>query len=151
MHLSQVSRFAILVNAFSSPTKQYQSTYIVAVLVSSLCSFRYFKWVLFAFSSSPIYTTYICLPDVDSPPPPEIMKNPKFFLFFADTIGAIDGTHITCHPSGEDWHATWDHKGNFSQNCLVACSFNLPFTYMLSSWEGSAADARTNTLYDVFC
>jgi hypothetical protein len=71
------------------------------------------------------------------------MKNPKFFLFFADTIGAIDGTHITCHPSGEDWHATWDHKGNFSQNCLVACSFNLPFTYMLSSWEGSAADAHT--------
>jgi hypothetical protein len=58
------------------------------------------------------------------------------------TIGAIDSTHIACHPSAQDRNATHDHKGNFSQNCLAACSFNLCFTYMRSGWEGSAADAR---------
>jgi hypothetical protein len=70
------------------------------------------------------------------------MKNLKFFPFFVDAIGAIDGTHITCHPFGEDRHAAQDCKANFSQNCLAACSFNLSFTYILSGWEGSAADAR---------
>jgi len=103
---------------------------------------RYFKRILFAFSSPPIYSTYVRLPDADSPPALEIVQNPKFFPFFANAIGAIDGTHIACHPFGEDRHAAWDRKGNFSQNCLAACSFNLCFTYMLSGWEGSAADAR---------
>ena len=28
-----------------------------------------------------------------------------------------------------------------SQNCLVCCDFDLKFTYILSGWEGSAADA----------
>jgi len=28
-----------------------------------------------------------------------------------------------------------------SQNCLVCCDFNMQFTYILSGWEGSMADA----------
>jgi DDE superfamily endonuclease len=28
-----------------------------------------------------------------------------------------------------------------TQNCLAACSFDLHFTYFLSSWEGSTADS----------
>src|SRR6267154_5531745 len=40
MRLLRVSQFATLVNAFSSQTKQYQSMYAVAVLLSSLISFQ---------------------------------------------------------------------------------------------------------------
>ncbi|OJA11827.1 hypothetical protein AZE42_11404 [Rhizopogon vesiculosus] len=103
---------------------------------------KYFKRILFAFSSPPIYTTYVRLPDADSPLAPEIVQNQKFFPYLANAIGAIDGTHIACHPFGEDRHAARDRNGNFSQNCLAACSFNLCFTYMLSGWDGSAADAH---------
>ncbi|OAX40966.1 hypothetical protein K503DRAFT_668163, partial [Rhizopogon vinicolor AM-OR11-026] len=69
---------------------------------------KYFKRILFAFSSPPIYTTYVRLPDADSPLPPQIVQNRKFFPFFANAIGAIDGTHIPCHPFREDHHAARD-------------------------------------------
>ena len=29
-----------------------------------------------------------------------------------------------------------------TQNVLAACSFDLKFTYVLPSWEGSASDSR---------
>jgi hypothetical protein len=35
-----------------------------------------------------------------------------------------------------------DRKGDLSQNVLAACNFNYEITYVLSGWEGSAADAR---------
>ena len=31
--------------------------------------------------------------------------------------------------------------GLLTQNCLMACSSDLRFSYVLSGWEGSAADA----------
>jgi hypothetical protein len=89
-----------------------------------------------------IYPLYVRLPDTDSPIPLEIQQQPKFYPYFADTIGAIDGTHIACHPSAKDHDAARNHKGTLTQNCLAACSFNMSFLYMLSGWEGSAADAR---------
>jgi hypothetical protein len=82
------------------------------------------------------------LPDAASPTPLEITQNPKFYPYFADAIGAIDGTHIACHPSSEERHAARNRKGTLTQNCLAACSFDMSFLYMLSGWEGSAADAR---------
>ena len=39
----------------------------------------------------------------------------------------------------------WNRKGWISQNVLVACDFSLRFNYILSGWEGSAADSR---IYD---
>lgn len=35
-----------------------------------------------------------------------------------------------------------DRKGNITQNVLVACTFDLRFTYVLAGWEGSAHDGR---------
>jgi hypothetical protein len=97
--------------------------------------------MLHAFSSDPFYATYIWLPCASDPTPPEIVHSPKFFPYFNSVIGAIDGTHITYSPSVADRLATWNHKGGFSQNCLMACDFNMKFIYVLSGWEGSAADA----------
>jgi hypothetical protein len=31
-----------------------------------------------------------------------IADNPKFFPFFKDAEGALDGMHITAHPQSED-------------------------------------------------
>jgi hypothetical protein len=44
--------------------------------------------------SKEFYGKYVKLPAEDSPIPHEIRSNPKFFLFFEDCDGAIDGPHI---------------------------------------------------------
>ena len=56
--------------------------------------------------------------------------NTKFFPFFQNALGALDGTHINCSATATDWHASDDCKGGLTQNCLAVCGF-----------EGSAADA----------
>jgi hypothetical protein len=104
---------------------------------------RYFKCILNAFASPPpIYQSYVQLPHADDPVPLEILQNPKYYPYFTDAIGAIDGTHIPCHPDGKECDATRNRKGTLTQNCLAACTFNMSFLYILSSQEGSAADAR---------
>ncbi|KIK15624.1 hypothetical protein PISMIDRAFT_39956, partial [Pisolithus microcarpus 441] len=70
-----------------------------------------------------------------------IANNPKFYPFFKDAIGAIDGTHIACVPSANKRDLMHNWKGFLSQNCLIACSFNGLITYILGGWEGSVADA----------
>jgi DDE superfamily endonuclease len=81
------------------------------------------------------------------------MQNPKLFPYFEDALGAIDGTHISCAPSASEREFARNRKGGVSQNCLMACSFDLNFLYVLSGWEGSAADAtvfndaRTSTFH----
>ncbi|KIK13049.1 hypothetical protein PISMIDRAFT_18263 [Pisolithus microcarpus 441] len=76
-----------------------------------------------------------------APTPPFIRENTKFFPFFEDMIGAIDGMHIACNPAADERDASRNRKGFTSQNCLVCCDFDLFFTYVLSGWEGSMADA----------
>jgi len=57
--------------------------------------------MLIFFSSAPFYTRYIHLPPIGAPTPPEILNNPKFYPFFKDALGAIDGTHINCNATAE--------------------------------------------------
>ena len=89
----------------------------------------------------PFYTTYVQLPEANLPIPSKIWNNPKFYLFFNCTLGAVDGTHVTCFSSAEDCDASRNHKGVFTQNCLIVCSFDLHFMYVLSGWEGSTHDS----------
>jgi DDE superfamily endonuclease len=89
----------------------------------------------------PFYTLYLQLPEADSPIPPKIRDNPKFHPFFDGALGAIDGTHILCIPSATDRDASRNRKGELTQNCLAACTFDLRFTYFLSGWEGSTHDS----------
>jgi hypothetical protein len=101
----------------------------------------YFRKMLQCFSSHPFYTKYVCLPRRSDPVTPEIAQNPKRSPFFDNAIGAIDGTHISCAPSAADKDGSRNRKGALTQNCLMACSFDLKFVYVCSGWEGSAADA----------
>ena len=97
--------------------------------------------MLMYFSSPPFYTDNVYLPHDHSPIPPEIQKNFKFFSFFEDTLGAIDGTHINCSPTTADRQAAHDQKGTVTQNCLAICGFNMKFIYVFSGWDGTAPDS----------
>ena len=82
---------------------------------------------------------------MSDPVPPFIHTNPRFYPFFKDALGAIDGTHIPCTPSVEERETARDRKGGLSQNCLACCSFDLRILYFVSGWDGSAADATMFT------
>jgi hypothetical protein len=103
---------------------------------------RYFRKILEIFSSPPFYTTYVRLPTIQDPTPPEIRNNPKFWPFLKGALGAIDGSHIHLAPPAIDRPSYRNRKGFCSQNCLFGCSFSLQFIYALTGWEGSATDAR---------
>ena len=91
-------------------------------------------------SQPPFYTDFVRLPTENDPIPKEIRNNPKFFPFFKDALGAVDGTHIACSPGPDERAGARNRKGFNSQNCLFACSFDFRFLYVLSGWEGSATD-----------
>ena len=97
--------------------------------------------MLDAFSLTTIYTKYVKLPCSDNPVPARICDNPTVYPYFKDAVGAINGMHIACTPSVAEQDTTHNQKGFHSQNCLVRCNFSLEFVYVLSGWEGSAADA----------
>ena len=95
-----------------------------------------------AFSTPPFYTTYIQQPmSYDQSSHPLRLKR-KLWPFFKNALGAIDGSHIHAAPPAFYQVAFRNRKGFTSQNCLFCCSFDLRFTYALTGWEGSAADAR---------
>lgn len=84
---------------------------------------------------------FLKLPTSLTPPPSHVLSNPKFFPFFQGVLGAIDGTHIHASPSEEGRASHQNQKGDTSQNVLAACTFQMLFCYVLSGWEGSAADS----------
>lgn len=90
-------------------------------------------------ASKSFYDRYIKFPRAD-----EILswisENPKFFPFFEGCLGAVDCTHIESFVPSEDIPRYRNQKGGISQNVLAACTFDLRFCYVLSGWEGSAAD-----------
>ena len=97
--------------------------------------------MLVVFSSMPFYTDHIYLPCKGDPTPSKIYKNSKFYPFFNDALGAIDGTHINCCPPAADCEALGDYKGHVTQNCLAICNFDMTFCYVFSRWDRSAPDS----------
>ena len=63
-------------------------------------------------------------------------------LYFKNCLGAIDGSHFAIHVSSDDIPRYRNRKGTLSQNVLAACTFSSQFCYVLSGWEGSAADSQ---------
>lgn len=102
---------------------------------------RYFKRMLYIFSSPPFYNRWVRLPGVDEPVDPQISKSAKLH-FFKGALGAIDGSHIHLFAPAAQRGPFRNRKGFISQNCLFLCSFGLQFVYTLTGWEGSATDAR---------
>ncbi|XP_023633876.1 uncharacterized protein LOC111829329 [Capsella rubella] len=74
--------------------------------------------------------------------PSKIRESTRFYPYFKDCVGAIDGTHIPAMIVGNETASYRNRKGILSQNVLAACNFDLEFIYVLSGWEGSAHDAK---------
>ncbi|XP_027098942.1 uncharacterized protein [Coffea arabica] len=73
---------------------------------------------------------------------PWIRNNRRFYPWFKDCIGAIDGTHVSASvPRGEQG-AFRNRKGTLSQNVLATCDHDMRFVYVRAGWEGSTQDSR---------
>uniref|UniRef100_A0A803L9I9 Nuclease HARBI1 n=2 Tax=Chenopodium quinoa TaxID=63459 RepID=A0A803L9I9_CHEQI len=72
----------------------------------------------------------------------EIMNNNRFYPYFKDCIGAIDGTHVRVKVSNSNAPRYRVRKNWLTQNVLAACTFDLKFTYVLPGWEGTTSDSR---------
>ncbi|XP_071680294.1 uncharacterized protein [Lolium perenne] len=73
--------------------------------------------------------------------PTKIKNSYRWFPYFKDCIGAIDGTHVTAKVPRSMYVAFRGRKHYTSQNVLAAVDFDMRFTYVLSRWEGSTHDA----------
>ncbi|KAI5330553.1 hypothetical protein L3X38_029951 [Prunus dulcis] len=74
--------------------------------------------------------------------PPEISEDPRFYPYFKDCVGAVDGIHIPVMVGVDEQGPFRNKNGLLSQNVLAACSFDLKFHYVLAGWEGSASDLQ---------
>uniref|UniRef100_A0A2N9E4W6 DDE Tnp4 domain-containing protein n=1 Tax=Fagus sylvatica TaxID=28930 RepID=A0A2N9E4W6_FAGSY len=72
----------------------------------------------------------------------DIRNNRRFYPYFKDCIGAIDGTHIRASVPIEIQGRFRGRKDGTTQNVLAAITFDLKFCYVLAGWEGSAHDSR---------
>ena len=53
--------------------------------------------MLIIFSSTPFYSAYVHAPS-GRVAPSKIRNSPKYWPYFKDTIGAMDGSHIVAAP-----------------------------------------------------
>jgi DDE superfamily endonuclease len=101
---------------------------------------RHFHSVLQALNR--LVPRYINLPNHNEIPT-AISSNPKFYPFFSNCIGALDGTHIAAKVPADKAAAFRNRKGYLSQNVLACCDFDkLVFTFVLAGWEGSSHDGK---------
>ncbi|XP_052119053.1 uncharacterized protein LOC127748506 [Arachis duranensis] len=74
--------------------------------------------------------------------PKYIMDNDRYWPYFKDCIGAIDGTHIAIHVHQDEQVRFIGRKENTTTNVMALCDFNMCFTFIWAGWEGSAHDTR---------
>nr|KAJ0203101.1 hypothetical protein LSAT_V11C500239260 [Lactuca sativa] len=74
--------------------------------------------------------------------PKEIQEKKRFYPYFKNGVWEINGTHVRVKVPNKDVARYRGHKGYPTINVLVACSFDLKFTYVLTMWEGTASDSR---------
>ena len=122
--------------------KQFRSIHI-HILIDCInnFSYRYFQKMTQIFSHAPFYGEYVRQLTPEDNPSHSMIQNPKL-RHFSKALGAIDGSHIHVSPPHSMLDSCRNRKGFLSQNCLFCCSFDFLFTYSLTGWEGSAADAR---------
>ncbi|KAK5793609.1 hypothetical protein PVK06_034761 [Gossypium arboreum] len=99
---------------------------------------RYFRVVLRAILK--LYKLVIRL--LDESTPSEIRNNPRFYPYFKDYIGALDGTHVRASVPRRIQGRFRNRKGGTTQNVFAIITFNLKFFYVLVGWKGCAHDSR---------
>uniref|UniRef100_A0A803N0V2 DDE Tnp4 domain-containing protein n=1 Tax=Chenopodium quinoa TaxID=63459 RepID=A0A803N0V2_CHEQI len=72
--------------------------------------------------------------------PPEVANGTRYWPFFKDAIGALDGTLIDAIVSDTNGVPFRDRHGKKSWNVLAYCSFDRIYTFINVGWEGSVHD-----------
>ncbi|XP_052736349.1 uncharacterized protein LOC128197745 [Vigna angularis] len=73
---------------------------------------------------------------------PYVLNNNRFYPYFKDCLGAIDGTHVRVRVPRTDAPRFRGRKDWPTQNVFATCDFDMKFTYVLAGWEGTASDSR---------
>ncbi|KAJ7060271.1 hypothetical protein C8F01DRAFT_935379, partial [Mycena amicta] len=71
---------------------------------------KFVRKMTFIFSGGSFYNKYVTLPTSRDPPARYLADNPKFWPFFKNCIGALDGSHIACSSREEDRGNTRNRK-----------------------------------------
>ncbi|KAL0385468.1 UNVERIFIED_CONTAM: hypothetical protein Sradi_2941100 [Sesamum radiatum] len=74
-------------------------------------------------------------------PIPDDCSDPRW-KWFKGCLGALDGTFIDVRVPEHEKRRYRTRKGDIAVNVLGVCNPNMQFIFVLSGWEGSAADSR---------
>ena len=113
---------------------------------------RYFRKMVDFFSLDPFYSANVQLPTANTLIATKILDN-CCFRYFSDCVGVVNGTHIHVFVPAKEHANMRNRKGAILQNCLFICDFDFQFTYAVTIWDGSMADAtmwynaHTDNLY----
>lgn len=77
--------------------------------------------------------------------PSKIRNDDRYWPYFKNCIGAIDGTHISVVAPKDKQIPYIGRKGVSTQNVMAICDFNMCFTFAWAGWEGAAHDSRIFT------
>ncbi|XP_047044345.1 uncharacterized protein LOC124648670 [Lolium rigidum] len=94
------------------------------------------------FNIIPVLSRRFLKPPIIDHPHPRIANDDRFFPYFENCIGAIDGTHVPISISPHLAAPFRNRKGTLSHNVMIVSDFDLNVTYISCGWEGSATDAR---------
>ena len=84
----------------------------------------YYK-VIRCFLAKKLYELIIVAFILSTPLADKIQYNFKYFSWFKDCVGAIDGTYIPVSSPKDEKAMFRDQKGNLSQNVLVTCNLDM--------------------------
>ena len=70
------------------------------------------------------------------------LRNSRFYPYFNNCIGAIDGTHVHCVVPNDMFVQHMCRKGITTQNVMACCDFDMRFTFVNAGWPGSVHDMR---------
>ncbi|MQL77973.1 hypothetical protein Taro_010377, partial [Colocasia esculenta] len=101
---------------------------------------HYMNKVAFALAS--LNEEYILQPTQVNECHPHISGNDRFYPYFKDSLGAIDGTHIPANVAIDDQPRFQNCKQVITQNVMAVVSFDGLFQYACVGWEGSAPDMK---------
>lgn len=89
-----------------------------------------------------LHQHYVVLPSKDRPLDARIQSSRKYYPYFKDVAGALDGTHIYAFLPSAQATPYRNRKNTLTQNVLGVCTLDLQFCFVYPGWEGSAHDTR---------
>ncbi|MQL75956.1 hypothetical protein Taro_008347 [Colocasia esculenta] len=111
------------------------------VASGAMCEhFQHFSETIITKALASLHFNYIKLPSLTNPVHPRIRHDDRFYPYFKDAIGAIDGTHIPAHILREKQARYRNCKEVVNQNVMGVWGFDLIFQYVgvgLLTWLSS--------------